>query len=377
VRGLLGREGTCKHAQFMQNTAHSRNFVVRNETPRTKAPSAAATLTMACPVAAPLRVAVRGRANPGLRRVPRTHAVRGCRAVTNASAVDSASPFAPGWRTPAMAVFWDLDNLRPPAGYETLWAYRLVEAAFEFADVVHIRAYAREGSVDGETEQALREIGVTFTKCPTISEGADVILSTDVMNLVRDGGHLAADAENAKGNVAAAAVKDASSFAVMVATRDEGMAECLAFVSARRDLCDGALVAGEFLAKNMHRPQFARAMSGTAGDDAGVTAGYWRIMTHVAGKTNKGILGKSKLTKNADATILWDSKRLFDMPDAGEAGEEGTEEEETEEPTDASGDDDWEVDDLSAIDAAPGGFAAMFRDGELTPWPPGTPIPEE
>jgi hypothetical protein len=31
---------------------------------------------------------------------------------------------------------------------------------------------------------------------------------------------------------------------------------------------------------------------------------------------------------------------------------------------------------LDAVDAAPGGFAAMFRDGAFEPWPPGTPVPE-
>ena len=50
-----------------------------------------------------------------------------------------------------MAIFWDLDNLRPPAGYETVWAYRLVEAAFEYAETAHVRAYAREGTVDEDT----------------------------------------------------------------------------------------------------------------------------------------------------------------------------------------------------------------------------------
>ena len=247
-------------------------------------------------------------------------------------------PMSRGWRTPAMAVFWDLDNLRPPSGYETLWAYRLVEAAFEFADLVHVRAYAREGTVDAETEKALTDVGVTFTRCPTVREGADVVLSTDVTNLVRGGGRLESDATNphAKDNEAAKAVASAESFAVMVCTRDEGMAECVAFAKARRDLCDAAVVAGEFVAKNMHRPQFARALGAGAGD-VGLTEGYWRVMTHVAGKTDEGILGKSRLVRAADATVLWDSKRLFDMP---------------------------------------GGVAAMFRNGAFEPWPPGTPVPE-
>ena len=338
---------------------------------------------------APLRAAVPGHASSNI-RVPRARAVRASQSVTYASAdaSEASAPFAPAWHTPAMTVFWDLDNLRPPAGYETLWAYRLVEAAFEFAEVVHVRAYAREGTVDLDTETALTAIGVTFKQCPTISEGADVVLSTDVMNFVRSGGWLAYDPDDVKQNAAASAVRDAKTFSVMVATRDEGMAESVAFAAARRDKCDGAVVAGEFLAKMMHKPQFARAMS--SGDDAGVTAGYWRILTHVAGKTDKGILGKSKLTKAADATLLFDSKRLFAMPEgegsnAGE-GEETTEEDvrEGETPPDASGDgfedendETWEVGDLEAVDAAPGGFAAMFRNGVLEPWPPGTRVPEE
>ena len=51
----------------------------------------------------------------------------------------------------AVTIFWDLDNLRPPAGLETIWAFRMVEAAFEFAEVAHVRAYAREGTVGDET----------------------------------------------------------------------------------------------------------------------------------------------------------------------------------------------------------------------------------
>ena len=66
------------------------------------------------------------------------------RAVGDRRGGEERDAMSRGWRTPAMAVFWDLDNLRPPSGYETLWAYRLVEAAFEFADLVHGRAYARK-----------------------------------------------------------------------------------------------------------------------------------------------------------------------------------------------------------------------------------------
>jgi len=298
-----------------------------------------------------------------------------------AAAGKNAMPMSRGWRTPAMAVFWDLDNLRPPSGYETLWAYRLVEAAFEFADLVHVRAYAREGTVDAETEKALTDVGVTFTRCPTVREGADVVLSTDVTNLVRGGGRLESDATNphAKDNEAAKAVASAESFAVMVCTRDEGMAECVAFAKARRDLCDAAVVAGEFVAKNMHRPQFARAMGAGAGD-VGLTAGYWRVMTHVAGKTDEGILGKSRLVRAADATVLWDSKRLFDMPGGNDDDTAATKPEATEPGDDADADADdegeWEVGDLDAVDAAAGGVAAMFRDGAFEPWPPGTPVPE-
>ena len=336
---------------------------------------------MASLVASPLYGAVvRGRAS----RARCARAVRASRVVAGAGD-DSAPPLSPGWRTPAMCVFWDLDNLRPPSGYETLWAYRLVEAAFEFADLVHVRAYARDGALDDETAKALTDVGVTFTRCPPVAEGADVVLSTDVANLVRGGGRLARDATDptARDNDAAKAVASADSFGVMVCTRDEGMAECVAFAKARRDLCDGAVVAGEFVAKNMHRPQFARAMGSGAGD-VGLTEGYWRVMTHVAGKTDKGILGKSALVRAADATILWDSKRLFDMPggnasrDASDDADEETEEEETEDEDDDDGEDDdeWEVGDLDAVDAAPGGFAAMFRDGAFEPWPPGTPVPE-
>ena len=331
---------------------------------------------MASLVAAPLHASV---ARGGASRPGRARAVRASRVVA-AAGDDSAPPLSPGWRTPAMAIFWDYDNLRPPSGYETLWAYRLVEAAFEFADSVHVRAYAREGTVDDETEKALTDVGVTFTRCPPVAEGADVVLSTDVANLVRGGGRLARDATDptARDNDAAKAVASADSFGVMVCTRDEGMAECVAFAKARRDLCDGAVVAGEFVAKNMHRPQFARAMGSGAGD-VGLTEGYWRIMTHVAGKTDKGILGKSRLVRAADATILWDSKRLFDMP-GGNTDDAADEEESKSQGAGANADADaegeWEVGELDAVDAASGGVAAMFRDGAFEPWPPGTPVPE-
>ena len=236
-----------------------------------------------------------------------------------------------------MAIFWDLDNLRPPLGFETVWAYRLVEAAFEYADVAHVRAYARVGTLPDFARDALVSAGVTLRECPAVSEGADAALASDVVAIVRGGARAlasdAADDEDASSassassierdpNPALEALTRADSFAVMVATRDEGMAECVSFASARRDLCDGALVAGEFLAKAAHRPQFAAALA--EGGDVGVTPGYWRILNHVAGKSAKGAMGKSKLARAADATVLWDSRRLFALP--GPAEEEREEE---------------------------------------------------
>ena len=59
-----------------------------------------------------------------------------------------------------MAIFWDLDNLRPPAGYETVWAYRLVEAAFEYAaklgyDGVELMVWAESVSQDIDAVAAM------------------------------------------------------------------------------------------------------------------------------------------------------------------------------------------------------------------------------
>ena len=34
-----------------------------------------------------------------------------------------------------------------------------------------------------------------------------------------------------------------------------------------------------------------------------------------------------------------------------------------------------EVDDLDDLVATPGGFSALWIDGKLEPWPPGTPSP--
>ena len=288
-----------------------------------------------------------------------------------------------------MAIFWDLDNLRPPAGYETVWAYRLVEAAFEYAETAHVRAYAREGTVDEDTQRALRDVGVTFTECPRVAEGSDVRLATDVVNFVRGGGVLPEDAEKPP-NPAADAVARADAFAVLVASRDEGLASCVEFARSRRDACVGAMVAGEFLAKAAHRPQFAGAM--LQDGDVGVTPGYWRVLCHVAGKSNKGPMGKSKLVRAADAVALWDSKRAFELPGASEdvdgvAEEEDerreVEDDETEDggETRADGemtfeDGDWEVGSLDAVVAAPGGFSAVWIDGALAPWPPGARVPE-
>ena len=76
-----------------------------------------------------------------------------------------------------------------------MWAYRLVEAAFEYAETAHVRAYAREGTVDEDTQRALRDVGVTFTECPRVAEGADVRLATDVVNPVEAESVLPEDAE--------------------------------------------------------------------------------------------------------------------------------------------------------------------------------------
>ena len=129
------------------------------------------------------------------------------------------------WSAEACAIFWDLDNVRAPKGMELIWAYRLIEAAFEFADIAHLRAYAREGTIDEETRADLEEIGVTVTVCPKISEGSDVVLSTDCINFVRSGGIL--DASDDDDNEAARAVANAGSVGVVVVTRDEGMRGCV------------------------------------------------------------------------------------------------------------------------------------------------------
>ena len=284
----------------------------------------------------------------------------------------------------AMTVFWDLDNLRPPAGLELVWAFRLIEAAFEYADVAHIRAYARAGTLEEETMTTMKEIGITFIECPVVAEGSDVVLSTDVVNFVRNGGKMDGDEEGT--NEAAKAVAMAARTGVMVATRDEGMAECVRFAKAQRDLCAGAVVCGEFLSKSIHRPQYDRALK--EGGDTGITEGYWRILTHVAGKSSKGVMGKSKLVNAGDSVLIWDSKRAFDVPSAGDgdgddaeekvvvAEEESKAEEAGDEEEGAGaegGDDDeegeWEIDEFDTL-AVPGGVSAMWVEGVLTPWPP-------
>ena len=143
----------------------------------------------------------------------------------------------------------------------------------------------------------------------------------------------------------------------MVCTRG-GMAECVAFAKARRDLCDAAVVAGEFVAKNMHRPQFARALGAGAGD-VRITEGYWRASTTAPARRTRASGCKSRLVRAADATVLWDSKRLFDMPGGGtpppprrrrRRRNRGP----TPTPTPRGGGG-WEVGDLDAVDARRGG----------------------
>ena len=295
----------------------------------------------------------------------------------------------------AVTIFWDLDNLRPPSGLETVWAFRMVEAAFEFADVAHVRAYARAGTVGEDARTILDAVGVTLVECPAVPEGSDAVLSTDVVNFVRGGGRLASDDSRPDilANEAARAVRESRTHGVMIATRDEGMAECVRFARASPG-CVVAIVAGEFVSKAAHRPQFTRPM--TADGDVGVTPGYWRVLQNVAGKGPRGPMGKSKLASAADLTLLWDSRRLFDLPaaasgpDDADGDDEGVrdpeasiEEEEEEgkgewrgkEEGEEEGDElQWavggEVQESGAL-AVRGGFAAAWtRDGRLERWPP-------
>ena len=209
---------------------------------------------------------------------------------------DAAAETDDAWRgvCDAVTIFWDLDNLRPPNGLETVWAFRMVEAAFEFADVAHVRAYARAGTVGEDARTILDAVGVTLVECPAVPEGSDAVLSTDVVNFVRGGGRLASDDSRPDilANEAARAVRESRTHGVMIATRDEGMAECVRFARASPG-CVVAIVAGEFVSKAAHRPQFTRPM--TADGDVGVTPGYWRVLQNVAGKGPKGPMGKSKL----------------------------------------------------------------------------------
>ena len=312
---------------------------------------------------------------------------------------DAAAETDDAWRgvCDAVTIFWDLDNLRPPNGLETVWAFRMVEAAFEFADVAHVRAYARAGTVGDDARTVLDAVGVTLVECPAVPEGSDAVLSTDVVNFVRGGGRLASDDSRPDilANEAARAVRESRTHGVMIATRDEGMAECVRFARASPG-CVVAIVAGEFVSKAAHRPQFTRPM--TADGDVGVTPGYWRVLQNVAGKGPRGPMGKSKLASAADLTLLWDSRRLFDLPAAGsglddadgddaDGDDEGVRDpesslEEEEEGKglwpgkegEEEGDGAWavggEVQESGAL-AVRGGFAAAWtRDGRLERWPP-------
>ena len=291
------------------------------------------------------------------------------------------------WSAEACAIFWDLDNVRAPKGMELIWAYRLIEAAFEFADIAHLRAYAREGTIDEETRADLEEIGVTVTVCPKISEGSDVVLSTDCINFVRSGGIL--DASDDDDNEAARAVANAGSVGVVVVTRDEGMRGCVEFAKAQRGLCAGVTVCVDFLSKSMHRPQYANLLSSDG--DVGVTEGYWTLANAIAKKSNKGLTGRGKLASSADCALMWDSSRLFSMPGVGagdnwagdipdDIPELSLDDDEALGLTEEDGlfeEGDWdqpwtELDPNDAIVAAPGGVAAMWIDGKLFRWPPGT-----
>ena len=310
---------------------------------------------------------------------------------------DAAAETDDAWRgvCDAVTIFWDLDNLRPPNGLETVWAFRMVEAAFEFADVAHVRAYARAGTVGDDARTVLDAVGVTLVECPAVPEGSDAVLSTDVVNFVRGGGRLASDDSRPDilANEAARAVRESRTHGVMIATRDEGMAECVRFARASED-CVVAIVAGEFVSKAAHRPQFTRPM--TADGDVGVTPGYWRVLQNVAGKGPRGPMGKSKLASEADLTLLWDSRRLFDLPAAGsglddaDGDDEGVRDPESSLEDEEEGKGEWpgkegeegeeegdgawavggEVQESGAL-AVRGGFAAAWtRDGRLERWPP-------
>ena len=152
-------------------------------------------------------------------------------------------------------------------------------------------------------------------ECPAVPEGSDAVLSTDVVNFVRGGGRLASDDSRPDilANEAARAVRESRTHGVMIATRGEGMAECVRVARASPG-CVVAIVAGEFVSKAAHRPQFTRPM--TADGDVGVTPGYWRVLQNVAGEGSPGPMGRAS-SRAADLTLLWDSRRLFDLPAAG------------------------------------------------------------
>ena len=162
----------------------------------------------------------------------------------------AGAPFSPGWECPAVAIFWDLTTSLS-RGYETVWAYRLVEAAFEYAETgTSAPTPARAPSTRTLPARPPRRRR-HLHRVPRVAEGADVRLMTDVVNPVR--GAPPEDAEKPP-NPAADAVARADAFAVLVASRDEGLASCVEFARSRRDACVGAMVAGEFLAKAAHRP---------------------------------------------------------------------------------------------------------------------------
>ena len=117
------------------------------------------------------------------------------------------------------------------------------------------------------------------------------------------------------------------------------------------------------------------------------------MLQNVAGKGPRGPMGKSKLASAADLTLLWDSRRLFDLPAAGsglndaDGDDEGVREPEAEgvrepeasleeeEEGEEEGDElKWavggEVQESGAL-AVRGGFAAAWTaDGRLERWPP-------
>ena len=68
-----------------------------------------------------------------------------------------------------------------------------------------------------------------------------------------------------------------------------------------------------------------------------------------------------------------EARREYRAEAEAEAAEE--EEEEEEEEAEDGEREMGEVDDLDDLVATPGGFSALWIDGKLEPWPPGTPSP--